>query len=124
MKSRSRHRPPSWHQQLTAGFAAVLVLTLTVLAASPQLHDWVHGHGATPVRANASAPGHDVSSAEQDDYGCVVAVFANGVILAALGLLTVSALKQGMDLIPRVETVVYRQTPRYWLPPLCGPPLG
>jgi hypothetical protein len=120
----SRNHAPSWRLKLTAAFMAALVLALTVIAASPQLHHWLHGHSVVSVKSDASATGDDVRPAEQDDSGCVVAMFANGVVLGALGLIAISALWRFMRLILRVEMAAYRQTPRYWLPPLCGPPLS
>lgn len=118
------NRSPSWRQQLTAYFAAAVVLMLTVLAVSPQLHDWVHGNGSAPVKAHTSTPGYTAQVADHDDSGCVVTIFANGVVLAALGLMAIAALWQSANFILRMETAAYRQTPRYWLPPLCGPPLS
>jgi hypothetical protein len=124
VRSNSRNPLPSWRQQLTAGFAAALVLALAVLAASPQLHAWVHDHGLVPVKGSAAPAGHEDQPSGQDDTGCVVVMFANGVVCAALALMAITALWQFINLLPRVETAACRQTPRYWLPPLCGPPLG
>jgi len=124
VKSNSRNRLPSWRQQLTAVFAAVLVLTLAVVAASPQLHAWLHGQEAVAAKGSATTAGHDDQQSGQDDDGCVVVTFANGVVLAALGLFLIAALGQVIHFIFREEPAGYRQALRYWLPPLCGPPLS
>jgi len=74
--------------------------------------------------ASADLTGHGFQPAAQDDDGCAVTMFANGVVLAAFGLVALSALWQFTSLSSRMEMAAYRQTPRYWLPPLCGPPLS
>jgi len=124
VKKHSRHPAPSWRLQLTAAFAAALVLALTITAASPQLHDWLHGHATVAAKAGAAGTLHTIQQADLDDSGCVVAMFANGVVLGALGLAAISTLWLFVRFIPRVEPAACRQTPRYWLPPLCGPPLS
>jgi ABC-type Fe3+ transport system permease subunit len=124
VKSNSRNRQPSWRRQLTAVFAALLVLALAVLAVSPELHAWVHGHDGVSLKGTATPSSHDDQQADHDDDGCVVTMFANGVILSALGLFVISALWQFINLVSRMEKAGYRQTLRYWLPPLCGPPLS
>lgn len=50
-------------------------------------------------------------------------MFANGVLAATMGLMAVTAVWRLINLALRVEANVRRQIPRYWLPPLCGPPL-
>lgn len=124
VKSNSHSPLPSWRRQLTALFAAALVLTLAVFAASPELHAWLHGHEGIPVKGSTTSTGHNDQPAGQDDDGCAVVMFANGVVLAVLGFFSLFALGRLINLILWMGTAEYRQTLRYWLPPLCGPPLS
>jgi len=67
--------------RLTACLAAVLVLALSVFAASPELHGYLHDH------APASHAGGAPQNGDSDhDDGCVVTLFAQG-LLALSGLL-------------------------------------
>jgi hypothetical protein len=66
----------------TALLAVALVLALSVFAASPGLHELLHGHerAAGAVHHDASPASHP-QDADGDD-GCVVTLFAQGVVLA------------------------------------------
>jgi hypothetical protein len=75
MSGASKRSPPLL-TRVTALFAILLVLTLAVLAASPDLHERLHGH-MKGSSSHAAAPAQ-----EDDDGGCVVTLFAQGVILA------------------------------------------
>jgi hypothetical protein len=66
--------------QAVASFAATLVLALTVLAASPELHRLLHGHEDAP--ASTAAGGSHRQPADDGDEGCVVTLFAQGIVLA------------------------------------------
>ncbi len=59
---------PEWPRRLLAAGAAVLLLTLCVLAASPQLHRWLH------------------PDAEHSDHECAVTLFHHGVTQAVVGV--------------------------------------
>jgi hypothetical protein len=69
--------------RLTAALAVLLVLALTAVSASPELHSRLHDHSSSPSAAHHEhgAPGQ----AEDGDEGCVVTLFAQGLVLA-LGL--------------------------------------
>jgi len=106
MTTTGLHRPalPEWPRRLLAAGAAVLVLTLSVLTASPQLHRWLH------------------PDADHSDHECAVTLFHHGVTEAAAGialavvpllLVARAALVQaGPDLV----------APRYRLSPGRAPP--
>ena len=111
-------RQPSTLHRVTAVFGVALVLLLSVLAASPELHAWVHGHEDV---AQADGPGH--TPVGDADHECAVTLFASGVNL----LLFVCLLLLGRGLIcsnafrPGDWLIVAR--PRYWLVPSHAPPL-
>ena len=100
----------SFHRFLAAG-SAVLVLLLTVLAVSPQLHADFHAHDA------------ETGAAHTDD-GCVVALFAGGVTAtpAALFLAAPTTAHAAVAFTPRAE--IFVSPPRYLHQPERGPPLS
>jgi len=100
------HRPalPEWPRRLMAAGAAVLVLTLSVLATSPQLHRWLH------------------PDADHSDHECAVTVFHHGVTQAVVGVaLVVLPLLPiaRMTMAPAEPDLV---APRYRLSPGRAPP--
>ena len=116
---------PSLLSRTTALLAIVLVLALSVLAASPELHDRLHGRGpsaAGAVHGDGAPASHPQDS--QDDDGCVVTLFSQGVVLA----LAVAALPftgevlrlSDFELVDRIIP----EAPRYLLLPTQAPPLG
>ena len=85
--------------------SAALVLALTVFAACPQLHDWLH-HG---------------ESAGGDD-GCAIALFANGVS-QPLGAIAVAApVAAWCEQALPAATEIFWAAPRYLHLPERGPP--
>lgn len=64
------HRPmlPAWPRRLFAAGGAALVLALSVLAASPQLHEWLH------------------PDADHSDHECAITLFHHGVTQAVVGV--------------------------------------
>jgi len=111
--------------QAVASFAAVLVLALTVLAASPGLHRLLHGHEESPsAAANASAGQHGHRQAADDDDGCVVTLFAQGILLplAAFALVFSGRILRLISIYgdDRVSAVA----PGFLLLPSQAPPLG
>jgi hypothetical protein len=72
---------PSLLTRTTALLGILMVLALTVLAASPDLHERLHAHEAA-VPGAAAHP----DAAADDDGGCVVTLFAQGIIAALLFL--------------------------------------
>ncbi len=76
---------PSPLTRLTASLAVVLVLALSVFAASPELHGFLHDHAVGSHAGGASQQG----DTDHDD-GCVVTLFAQG-LLAVVGLLALAS---------------------------------
>ncbi len=99
-------RPGSIRRLFSAG-ASALVLLLTVLAASPELHAWIHGDNS----------GHD-------DSGCVISLFSQGVSLAAGGDALVVAPVEWLAAPAPVVTEIFLTAPRYMRQPERGPPVG
>ena len=103
--------PTSLFGRVVAGGAVALVLLLAVMSASPAFHAWVHGRTVPQTQA-----GHL-------DDDCIVTQFAHGLLAttAALALVTTLRLISGLVRSCAVVTV---PLPRFWLPPLCGPPVA
>jgi len=110
----------------SASLAAVLVLALTVLAASPELHRLLHGNEAGP----ANAAGHGIGQAghrqatDDGDDGCVVTLFAQGIVipLAALALAFAGRILRLID-FGRYDRV-FAVAPKFLLLPSQAPPTG
>jgi hypothetical protein len=94
---------PLLHRLLAAGGAA-LVLLLTVLAASPELHAWLHGN------------------AGEADHECVVTLYQHGVVSAAVDVTLVVVLLVQLALAAAAPAALDLGPPRYWLPPALAPP--
>ncbi len=99
-------------RRLWALGAAALVLLLTVLAVSPQLHTAFHGHD------------DDCAAENSQDEGCVVTLFAAGVTAAPTPLVVVAPPQAHLraDFSPHSE--IFVSPPRYLHQPERGPPLG
>jgi hypothetical protein len=114
------HLPPSWSGRLTAGLGVALVLMLSVLAASPELHAWVHGHQVVPAE-HAGAGQPPVGDA---DHECAVTLFALGV--TACLFFCLSLLRRSPDRVGRRPD--HGRQPaarlRYWHVPAHAPPRG
>jgi hypothetical protein len=149
-------RTPSFSTRLIAGAGVALVLLLSVLASSPEAHEWIHGHGGcTANNANASGgvvrllnalgtsprarawinshsghtmPGANAGCADNhdpanpDDDGCVVTLFAHGVVTATVFAALVIALFRLVSFTAPPGAALCLPAPHYLLPPLCGPP--
>jgi len=106
---------------MVASLGVVLVFGLTILAASPELHGWLHGHepGAADV---AHHGGH--GQVPDDDDGCVVTLFAQGVVLP-LALLALAFTGLTLRLVDfALCDRVIPESPRYLRLPAQGPPLA
>ena len=119
------HRPLEKHptplMRAVAVLAAGLLLALSVLAASPELHERLHGH---PVAAAAHpATGHSGGQAADDDDGCIVTLFAHGALLpvALLALATASLILHARN--PGNFDRIAPESPRYLRLPAQGPPV-
>jgi hypothetical protein len=109
---------------MTAALAIVLVLALTVLASSPELHERLHGHhpGAASAAHQDGIPA-DGAKADNDD-GCIVTLFAQGVVLAlALVALAFTGQRLHAESFELFERVV-PEAPRYLHLPTQAPPLA
>jgi hypothetical protein len=97
-----------FHRFIAAG-AAALVLLLTILAVSPQLHAGLHAHDVA------------TDSAQNDD-GCVISLFAGGVTAApvAVTLTAPTVVHTEIAFAPRAE--IFVSPPRYLHQPERGPP--
>jgi hypothetical protein len=116
---RNRHSALS---RATAALAVVLVLALSIFAASPELHERLHGHepGALGSAHRDAGPSRDA----QDDDGCVVTLFAQGLVLA---LAVVALAFTGLTLRFEDSLLLDRivpDAPRYLHLPPQAPPLG
>lgn len=99
---RSGARRRFLHRLLAAGGVALVVM-LSVLAASPRLHAWLH------------------SNAAQADHECAITLYQQGVAAAGIGITLVSALV----VLARIATApaeLHLAPSRYWLPPGLAPP--
>jgi hypothetical protein len=112
----STKRKPTLLTRFTAVLAMLLVLALAVLAASPDLHERLHGHDLHP----ATAAGHP--SAADDEDGCVVTLFAQGIVLA-LALLALAFTGQLVRLadLPAIDRIL-PESPQYLFQPTQAPP--
>ena len=115
---------PSPLVRLTASLAVVLVLALSVFAASPELHGFLHDH------ASHSQAGHhagDTARPGDSDHedGCVVTLFAQGLV-AAVGLFALR--RTGRTLILSAYALAERVGPPapafLHLPPQAPPALS
>ena len=114
------HARPSPLARIVASLGIVLILALTTFAASPELHGWLHGHeaGAADV---AHHDGH--GQVPFDDDGCVVTLFAQGLVLA-LALLALAFTGQTLRLLDfAFGDRVIPESPRYLRLPAQAPPL-
>lgn len=98
-------------RRFIAAGAAALVLLLTILAVSPQLHAGLHAHDAT------------TESVQKDD-GCVISLFAGGVTAAPAALLLAAPATAYLAAAVTPRTEIFVSPPRYLLQPERGPPLS
>src|ERR1700749_2906966 len=118
-------RPPRW-ARFTAVLGALLMAVLLVASASPSVHAWLQGrdlHAAAATHANQTNA-EQASTGQQDDDSCAVVLLSSGVLLAIILFALAGAFRRVVQLRFSFVDAVYCATPRYWLPPLCGPPLN
>ena len=94
---------PCLHRLLAAGGVA-LVLLLSVLAASPGLHAWLHGN------------------AGETDHECVITLFQHGVVATTAEVVLVFVALVLLAWIAAAPSALCLAPPRYWLPPGHAPP--
>ncbi|HTB81923.1 MAG TPA: hypothetical protein VK717_13650 [Opitutaceae bacterium] len=115
-------RRPSFAARLVAGLCAALVLLLAVLAACPAAHEWIHGHEGHATHSPDGGGTHSQNAADPDDDGCVVTLFAHGVVSAAIFTTLAVAFFLLISPVAQPREALCLPAPRYRLPPLCGPP--
>lgn len=116
---------PSPFSRAIASLGVLLVLVLTVLASSPELHERIHGHAVAATAGTHSqgdSPGQP--NAPDGDDGCVVTLFAQGVVLC-LSLLALAFTGQTVRLpaFALLERIA-PEAPGYLHLPPQAPPLG
>ncbi|HEY5080157.1 MAG TPA: hypothetical protein VII43_09920 [Opitutaceae bacterium] len=112
---------PSALSRIAAALGVALILALTVFAASPELHGWLHSHDA-----GAQAAAHDGGRGQvpDDDDGCAVTLFAQGILLP-LALLALAFTGQTLRLLDFAQgDRVIPDSPRYLRLPAQAPPLA
>ena len=98
-----RASPPFLHRLLAAGGVA-LVLLLSVLAASPKLHAWLH------------------SNAGETDHECIITLYQHGVVTAVVGTALAVVTLVLLARVPQAPAELRLSPPRYWLYPGRAPP--
>jgi hypothetical protein len=122
--SNEERSSPTIFARATASLAVALVLALTVLGASPDLHERLHRHGPGAAGTSQHGGGHSPSGQPADEDGCVVTLFTQGVVLA-LALLVLAFAGRTLsllDLDPRDREAP--AAPRYLRLPTQAPPVG
>lgn len=94
---------PLLHRLIAVG-GIVLVLLLAVLAASPQLHAWLHG------------------DAGEADHECAVTLFQHGAdaVVEVLAVAATAWTVVALVVVPPTAPDLHQR--RYWLPPGNAPP--
>jgi hypothetical protein len=112
---------------------ALLTLVLGVLAVTPELHAWLHGHAhgsAMSVAAcghahDANHPSHaDHDPVADSDAGCVVQLFAQGVDSGLAPSVSVPAPEGVVAETPRAPEALALAPTRYLRQPERGPPIA
>ena len=124
VKTKSLNRPPSRGLRVVALLAAGLVMGLVVFSASPELHAWLHSHEGVAASQHPESQRQSHQMPGQDDDGCIVTLFACGLISLAVGVVIIAAVCQFVDFVVQAGAAVNRPAPRYCLPPLCRPSLS
>jgi hypothetical protein len=99
---------PEWFRRVMAAGCAALVLALTVFAASPVAHDWLH------VDADAGQ--------SSGDDACAVALFSGGVALPLGGVAVPLPAEWHNPVATEAVRTVCLISPRYLRQPERGPP--
>lgn len=117
--ARTNTLPDPLRRILAAGCAG-LVLVLTIFAASPVAHDWLHAVEKKHVCGEHPAPAAPAST--NADHDCAVVLFASGVELPVgpVALTPPRVLAQGVSPVTAAE--FYLVSPRYLRQPERGPP--
>jgi len=93
-------------RRVFAAGSAALVFALTVFAASPIAHQWLH-----------------VNDAAQADDDCAVVLFAGGVSLPVGPVHIAPPVEVTAAVSPATAAEIFLVSPRYLHQPECGPPV-
>ena len=110
---------PALLRRLVAAGCAALVLALTLFAASPRAHAWLHG----PDHHDHSHHQHPHDGTDRDDT-CASVRLAGGVPLAVAALAPLPPLTLAAAAPRLAATGIFLVSPRYRLQPERGPPVN
>jgi len=100
-------------RRILASGVAALVLALTIFAASPTAHEWIHSeHDHVPVA--------DL----QGEHACAIVLFAGGVSLPLDAITVTGPLAFTLAISPETAADVDLVSPRYLRRPERGPPVA
>ncbi|MBL9209332.1 MAG: hypothetical protein JNL92_02640 [Opitutaceae bacterium] len=102
-------------RRLLALGCAAMVFALTIFAASPEAHGYLHAH--------QDCPSHDHATSEPD-HSCAVVLFASGVSLPVGPLFVTPPTTVPAGISPVTAAEVFLVSPRYLRQPERGPPLS
>lgn len=119
MNASLRSSWPDWLRRSLAAAGAALVLALTVFAASPAAHEWLH---ATAGTCHGHGHDHGPATSGDDDAGCAVVLLASGVDLPVepAAALPPRLVARGVTPVTAAEPLLV--SPRYLRQPERGPP--
>ncbi len=102
-----------------AVLCAGLVLALSLVAVSPELHEWLH---SAEQEHTCHHHHQKAKPSVEHEHDCAVVLFASGVDLpvAPVALIPPSVLADGIS--PVTEAEFYLVSPRYLRHPERGPP--
>jgi H+/Cl- antiporter ClcA len=106
---------PRPFQRFIAVLAVLGVLVLGILAASPDLHAWVH-HADGSQTTSQAVPVSDA------DHVCAVTLFANGLLALAVFCWLLRLAPLARDGVVRAVDAIAAADPRYRLLPAQAPP--
>lgn len=111
---------PDWLRRSLAAAGAALVLALTIFAASPAAHEWLHAasSGCSHAHGHAHGAGGDTG----DDAGCAVVLFASGVDLPVEPAAALPPRLVAQGVAPVTAAEPWLVSPRYLRQPERGPP--
>lgn len=108
-------------RRIIAGMGAALVLFLTVAAASPTVHGWLHGQADDHTRACGHQHDHE-APAGAEEAGCAVTLFCHGILPLLGAPLPVPALPAATSAPDHFAESFVAAQPRYRHVPSHAPP--
>jgi hypothetical protein len=111
------------HAANSANAGGSVVRLLNVLGTSPEARALILAHGEHAAQsAAAGCTHHHHDPANPGDDGCIVTLFAHGVVTATVFAAITVALFRLATVTARPREALCLSAPHYLLPPLCGPP--